>query len=33
MPGPADPARMLAVELVEGAFAGVSGEVRPDWDA
>ena len=33
MPGPADPARILAVELVEGALAGVSGEVRPDWDA
>ena len=33
MPGPADPARILAVELVEGALAGVSGVVRPDWDA
>ena len=33
MPGPVDPARMLAVELVEGALGGVSGVVRPDWDA
>ena len=33
MPGPADPARILAAELTEGALAGVSGIVRPDWDA
>jgi len=33
MPGPVDPARMLAAELVEGALTGVSGVVRPDWDA
>jgi len=33
MMGPVDPARMLVAELVEGAFAGVSGTVRPDWDA
>ena len=33
MPGPADPARILAAELVEGALKGVSGVVRPDWDA
>ena len=33
MPGPADPARMLAAELTEGALTGVSGVVRPDWDA
>jgi predicted N-acetyltransferase YhbS len=33
MPGPVDPARMLAAELTEGALAGVSGVVRPDWDA
>ncbi|MGB9364636.1 MAG: N-acetyltransferase [Xanthobacteraceae bacterium] len=32
MPGPADPARILAAELVEGALKGVSGVVRPDWD-
>ena len=31
MPGPVDPARLLVVELVEGAFAGVSGAVRPEW--
>jgi predicted N-acetyltransferase YhbS len=30
--GPVDPARMLIAELVEGAFEGVSGIVRPDWD-
>ena len=33
MPGPADPARMLAAELAEGALSGVSGVVQPDWDA
>jgi predicted N-acetyltransferase YhbS len=33
MPGPVDPARMLAAELTEGALSGVSGVVRPDWDA
>jgi predicted N-acetyltransferase YhbS len=32
MPGPVDPARLLICELVEGAFAGVSGAIRPDWD-
>ena len=32
MPGPADPARVLAAELTEGALQGVSGVVRPDWD-
>jgi predicted N-acetyltransferase YhbS len=31
MDGPTDPARMLYAELVDGAFAGVSGIVRPDW--
>ena len=31
MPGPVDPNRVLVAELVEGAFAGVSGAVRPDW--
>ena len=30
--GPVDPERMLVAELVEGAFNGVSGIVRPDWD-
>ncbi|MFN3348103.1 GNAT family N-acetyltransferase [Pseudorhodoplanes sp.] len=33
MPGPVDPARLLFVELVEGAFEGVKGAVRPDWAA
>ncbi len=33
MPGPVDPARLLVAELVEGAFEGVSGPIRPDWDA
>jgi len=32
MPGPVDPARLLIAELVEGAFNGVSGRVRPDWE-
>jgi len=30
MPGPVDPARLLVAELAEGAFAGVSGRVRPE---
>ena len=30
MPGPVDPARLLVAELVEGAFDGVSGPIRPD---
>ena len=33
MPGPVDPARLLVAELAEGAFAGVSGPIRPNWDA
>lgn len=33
MPGPVDPARLLIAELDEGVFAGVSGAIRPDWDA
>ena len=32
MPGPVDAARVLVAELEEGAFEGVSGRVRPDWD-
>jgi predicted N-acetyltransferase YhbS len=32
MPGPVDPVRLLVAELVEGAFAGVSGPVRPEWE-
>jgi predicted N-acetyltransferase YhbS len=33
MPGPVDPARLLVAELVEGAFAGVTGPIRPEWEA
>ena len=33
MPGPVDPARLLVCELVDGAFADVSGAIRPDWSA
>ena len=33
MPGPADPARILAVELANGALSGVSGVVQPDWES
>ncbi|HUD86883.1 MAG TPA: N-acetyltransferase [Xanthobacteraceae bacterium] len=32
MPGPVDPARLLVAELREGAFDGVSGPVRPEWE-
>ncbi len=32
MPGPVDPARLLVAELIDGAFEGVKGAVRPDWD-
>lgn len=32
LPGPVDPARLLITELVPGAFDGVSGPVRPDWE-
>jgi predicted N-acetyltransferase YhbS len=31
MPGPVDPARLLVLELADGAFEGVKGAVRPDW--
>jgi predicted N-acetyltransferase YhbS len=31
MPGPVDYSRLLVAELVEGAFNGVSGAIRPDW--
>jgi predicted N-acetyltransferase YhbS len=33
MGGPVDPARLLFVELVAGAFESVSGEIKPDWSA
>jgi len=32
MPGPVDPARLLVAELSPGAFEGVSGLIRPDWE-
>jgi predicted N-acetyltransferase YhbS len=32
MPGPVDSTRLLVAELIDGAFEGVSGVVRPDWD-
>lgn len=32
MPGPVDPDRLLIAELVAGAFDGVSGPIRPDWE-
>jgi predicted N-acetyltransferase YhbS len=32
MPGPVDYDRLLMVELVDAAFDGVSGAIRPDWD-
>jgi predicted N-acetyltransferase YhbS len=31
MPGPVDYSRLLVNELVDGAFADVSGAIRPDW--
>jgi predicted N-acetyltransferase YhbS len=33
LPGPVDPRRLLVAELTEGAFEGVGGPIRPDWDA
>jgi predicted N-acetyltransferase YhbS len=33
MPGPVDPDRLLVCELAEGAFQGVSGPIRPDYEA
>ncbi len=33
MPGPVDPDRLLVMELVAGASAGLKGEIAPDWDA
>jgi predicted N-acetyltransferase YhbS len=33
MPGPVDPTRLLVCELADGAFDGVSGAIRPDWQA
>ena len=33
MEGPVDPARLLVAELSPGAFEGVTGAIRPDWNA
>jgi predicted N-acetyltransferase YhbS len=33
MPGPVDYRRLLVAELADGAFADVSGAIRPDWSA
>jgi predicted N-acetyltransferase YhbS len=33
MPGPVDPARLLIAELSDGAFTGVAGEIRPEWES
>jgi predicted N-acetyltransferase YhbS len=33
MPGPVDPERLLIAELADGAFQGVAGPIRPEWDA
>jgi predicted N-acetyltransferase YhbS len=32
MPGPVNPARLLVAELVPGAFDGVAGMIRPEWE-
>src|SRR6201999_4044072 len=32
MPGPGDYNRLLVAELASGAFEGVSGAIKPDWD-
>src|ERR1700754_3100481 len=32
MPGPVDYSRLLVAELADGAFADISGAIRPDWD-
>jgi len=32
MPGPVDPARLLVAELADGAFEGVSGAIKPEWE-
>jgi predicted N-acetyltransferase YhbS len=31
MPGPVDYDRLLVAELVDGAFDGIAGPIRPDW--
>jgi predicted N-acetyltransferase YhbS len=32
MPGPVDPARLLVAELADGAFDGVAGQIKPEWE-
>jgi predicted N-acetyltransferase YhbS len=32
MPGPVDSQRLLVAELAGGAFAGVSGPIKPEWN-
>ncbi len=32
LPGPVDPERLLAAELVAGALEGIAGPVRPEWE-
>ncbi|MDE1974042.1 MAG: N-acetyltransferase, partial [Hyphomicrobiales bacterium] len=32
MPGPVDAARLLVAELTAGAFDGVSGAIRAEWE-
>jgi predicted N-acetyltransferase YhbS len=32
MPGPVDYNRLLVAELANGAFEGISGAIRPDWN-
>ena len=33
MPGPVDYSRLLVAELIDGAFDGVPGAIRPDWNS
>ena len=33
MPGPVDPDRLLVAELADGAFEGISGPVRGEWES
>jgi predicted N-acetyltransferase YhbS len=33
MPGPVDPARLLVAELADGAFEGVAGPIKAEWEA
>jgi predicted N-acetyltransferase YhbS len=32
MPGPVDPERLLIAELRDGAFDGISGQIRGEWE-